>query len=70
MSDVARIDVPPGDNPVLLRLISTAEERRERIATALMAGLMARKHLAPPPATATDALDFADALIAALDKKP
>ena len=43
-------------------------ERRERIATAALQGLMASMHCMFPGELARDAVDYADALIAELDK--
>ena len=52
-----------------LRMISSRHERRERIATAVLAGFASdSKYLLDSDEAAREAIDWADALIAELDK--
>lgn len=62
---IAEFPLPPAP-PV--RLLTEDRERRERIATAVLAGMLAQTPR-DPDAAADEAIEQADALIAKLDKK-
>lgn len=57
-----------GDREIAERLLSTRPSRRERIATAVLAGGFAIVQRVGPQNAALKAIEYADALIAELDK--